>query len=129
MRARLPARSAAILLLAAAPPATGQQRDLASWDPPAIYQQARALALAGRDDSALVLLTRLAREGAVAASATHTLFLSSFYERKIVAVAADGAFRDFIPSAQDGIGPVGHPAGPRGPLRPAIPAALGGTAP
>jgi hypothetical protein len=127
VRARLPARSAAILLLAAAPPAAGQQRDLASWDPPAIYQQARALALAGRDDSALVLLTRLAREGAVAA--THTLFLSSFYERKIVAVAADGTFRDFIPSAQDGIGPVGHPAGPRGPLRPAVPAALGGTAP
>jgi serine beta-lactamase-like protein LACTB, mitochondrial len=37
---------------------------------------------------------------------TRTLFLSSMYKRKIVAIPPDGAARDFIAGGQDRIGPV-----------------------
>jgi len=139
---------------------TGQAFSLAPRVPPVAYHHARALALAGRTDSALALLDRLAAEGAVAVheaptdpafarlriaqrwkhvaarieasrrpistSATafelperdltaegtawdskkRTLFLSSLYKRKIVAIDPDGRTREFIGSGQDGIGPV-----------------------
>jgi sugar lactone lactonase YvrE len=48
----------------------------------------------------------LTAEGTAWDSKTRTLFLSSFYKRKIVAVGPAGAARDFIPGGQDGIGPV-----------------------
>jgi hypothetical protein len=159
MRTRPTGRFITALLLTA-PPALAQQRDLAPTSPAEAYQQARDLALAGQDDSALTILTRLATEGAVVVfeagadsafrratarpefgrilaaierarrpishsdiafelperdlipegtawdPATRTLFLSSFYKRKIVAVADHGSARDFISSGQDGIGPV-----------------------
>jgi sugar lactone lactonase YvrE len=139
---------------------TGQAFALASRVPPVAYHHARAHALVGNVDSALVLLRKLATEGAVAAheasvdsafarlrsapgwravaagieasrrpvststpafelperdltaegtawdTKTGTLFLSSLYKRKIVAIGADGATRDFIAPGQDGIGPV-----------------------
>lgn len=139
---------------------TARALALAPRVPPVVYHHARALALAGHGDSALVLLGRLAHQGAfvvydaggdsaftrlrgspgwtgVAAGIdaarrpivtstpafevaerdltaegtawdpkTRTLYLSSLYKRKIVAVGADGRARDFIASGQDGIGPV-----------------------
>ena len=139
---------------------TGQALALAPRVPPVVYHHARALALAGRTDSALHLLGRLAAEGAVVAyeasadsaftalrgtpgwprlearieasrrpigtsrpafelaerdltaegtawdAKTGTLFLSSLYKRKIVAIGPDGAPRDFIATGADGIGPV-----------------------
>jgi CubicO group peptidase (beta-lactamase class C family)/sugar lactone lactonase YvrE len=139
---------------------TGQAFALAPQVPPVAYHHARAHALAGGADSALVLLARLAVEGAVitheapADSAfdhlrksprwrdvatrieasrrpiststtafelperdltaegtawdakTRTLYLSSLYKRKIVAIGPDGTARDFITPGQDGIGPV-----------------------
>jgi hypothetical protein len=48
----------------------------------------------------------LTAEGTAWDSKTGTLFLSSFYKRKIVAIALDGRARDFIPVGRDGIGPV-----------------------
>ena len=48
----------------------------------------------------------LTAEGTAWDPKTRTLFLSSLYKRKIVAVAPDGVPRDFIAPAQDGIGPV-----------------------
>jgi serine beta-lactamase-like protein LACTB, mitochondrial len=48
----------------------------------------------------------LTAEGTAWDSKTRTLFLSSFYKRKIVAIAPGGAARDFIAGGQDGIGPV-----------------------
>jgi CubicO group peptidase (beta-lactamase class C family) len=139
---------------------TGRAFALAPTVPPVAYHHARALTVAGMTDSAIFLLDRLAREGAVAVfeaaedsaftrmaatqawrgvmerigkarqpishsspafelaerdltaegtawdSRTRTLFLSSMYKRKIVAIAPDGAARDFIASGQNGIGPV-----------------------
>jgi CubicO group peptidase (beta-lactamase class C family) len=139
---------------------TGRAFALAPTVPPVAYHHARALAVAGKIDSAALLLGRLSREGAVAVfeaagdsaftrmaatqawrgvmegigkarqpishsspafelaerdltaegtawdSKTRTLFLSSMYKRKIVAIAPDGTVRDFIASGQDGIGPV-----------------------
>jgi len=124
------------------------------------YHHARAHALAGRRDSALTLLGRLAREQSVIAfdapadsaftrlvgdpafrpvvaaierarrpisqsttafelperdliaegvahdPRTGTLFLSSMYKRKIVAIAPDGTARDFVATGADGLGPV-----------------------
>jgi hypothetical protein len=123
---------------------------LAPTVPPVAYHQARALALGGRTDSAITLLDRRARQGAVAVfeapgdiaftrltqsrawrgiaariaeaqrpishsspafelaerdltaegtawdSKTRTLFLSSMYKRKIVAIAPDGGVRDRV---------------------------------
>ncbi len=139
---------------------TGRAFTVAPGVPPVAYHHARALALSGETDSAVILLDRLARQGAVAAfdalsdsaftaltaspawpgirgrieqakrpisnsslafelaerdltaegtawdSTTRTLFLSSFYKRKIVAIGPAGAARDFIPGGRDGIGPV-----------------------
>ena len=48
----------------------------------------------------------LTAEGTAWDAKTRTLYLSSLYKRKIVAIGADGTARDFIPPAQDGIGPV-----------------------
>jgi CubicO group peptidase (beta-lactamase class C family)/sugar lactone lactonase YvrE len=48
----------------------------------------------------------LTAEGTAWDAKTRTLFLSSLYKRKIVAVGPDGRARDFIASGQDGIGPV-----------------------
>ncbi|MGH7580248.1 MAG: SMP-30/gluconolactonase/LRE family protein [Gemmatimonadales bacterium] len=48
----------------------------------------------------------LTAEGTAWDAKTRTLFLSSIYKRKIVAIAADGTPRDFITGGQDGIGPV-----------------------
>lgn len=48
----------------------------------------------------------LTAEGTAGDSKTRTRFISSLYKRKIVAVAPDGAARDFIASGQDRIGPV-----------------------
>jgi hypothetical protein len=48
----------------------------------------------------------LTAEGTAWDSKTRTLFLSSLYKRKIVAIAPGGAARDFIVSGQDRIGPV-----------------------
>ncbi len=48
----------------------------------------------------------LTAEGTAWDSKTRTLFLSSLYKRKIVAVGPAGAVRDFIVGGQDGIGPV-----------------------
>ena len=45
-------------------------------------------------------------EGTAYDSRTRTLYLGSFYKRKIVAVSADGVARDFTASRQDGLGPV-----------------------
>jgi hypothetical protein len=56
-----------------------------------------AFELAGRD---------LTAEGTAWDSKTGTLFLSSLYKRKIVAIARDGTPRDFIAPGRDGIGPV-----------------------
>jgi sugar lactone lactonase YvrE len=139
---------------------TGRAFAVAPQVPPVAYHHARALALSGETDSAVILLERLARQGAVAAfdafsdsafthltgapawrgiigrieqakvpisnsspafelperdltaegtawdSKTRTLFLSSFYKRKIVAIGPAGAARDFIAAGQDGIGSV-----------------------
>lgn len=139
---------------------TARALALAPRLPPVVYHRARAQALAGRPDSALALLGRLAAEGAVVVheaatdsafarlrsgpewsritasiessrqpigssrpafelaerdltaegtawdSKTGTLFLSSLYKRKIVAIARDGTPRDFIAPGRDGIGPV-----------------------
>jgi hypothetical protein len=48
----------------------------------------------------------LTAEGTAWDARTRTLFLSSLYKRKIVAIGPDGAARDFIAEGQDGIGPV-----------------------
>jgi CubicO group peptidase (beta-lactamase class C family)/sugar lactone lactonase YvrE len=48
----------------------------------------------------------LTAEGTAWDAKTRTLFLSSLYKRKIVAIGPDGSSRDFILSGQDGIGPV-----------------------
>jgi sugar lactone lactonase YvrE len=48
----------------------------------------------------------LTAEGTAWDSKTRTLFLSSMYKRKIVAIAPAGTVRDFIASGRDGIGPV-----------------------
>ncbi len=48
----------------------------------------------------------LTAEGTAWDARMRTLFLSSLYKRKIVAVAADGMPRDFVPSGRDGLGPV-----------------------
>jgi CubicO group peptidase (beta-lactamase class C family)/sugar lactone lactonase YvrE len=48
----------------------------------------------------------LTAEGTAWDTKTRTLFLSSLYKRKIVAIGPDGRARDFIASGQDGIGPV-----------------------
>ena len=48
----------------------------------------------------------LTAEGTAWDAKTRTLYLSSLYKRKIVAVAPDGGARDFIAPGQDGIGPV-----------------------
>jgi CubicO group peptidase (beta-lactamase class C family)/streptogramin lyase len=48
----------------------------------------------------------LTAEGTAWDAKTRTLYLSSLYKRKIVAIGPDGAARDFIPPGQDGIGPV-----------------------
>jgi sugar lactone lactonase YvrE len=139
---------------------TGRAYDLAPAVPGVVYHRARALALAGRRDSAVALLDRLARQGAVAAfeaptdsaftglvadagfkealeaigrareplvrstpafelaerdliaegvaydTRSGTLFVSSLYKRKIVAVARDGSVRDFVATGADGLGPV-----------------------
>jgi len=139
---------------------TGKAFAIAPQVPPVAYHHARAHALAGRTDSALALLTRLATEGAVVAheapadsafdrlrrspewsvvaerieasrqpiststtafelperdllaegtawdAKTRTLYLSSLYKRKIVAISPDGTTRDFIRSGDEGIGPV-----------------------
>jgi hypothetical protein len=45
-------------------------------------------------------------EGTAYDRETGTLYLSSFYKRKIVAVPATGAARDFTGPGQDGLGPV-----------------------
>lgn len=45
-------------------------------------------------------------EGTAYDRKTRTLYLSSFYKRKIVAVPATGAARDFTAPGQDGLGPV-----------------------
>ena len=48
----------------------------------------------------------LTAEGTAWDSKTRTLFLSSLYKRKIVAIDRAGSARDLIASGQDGIGPV-----------------------
>ncbi len=48
----------------------------------------------------------LAAEGTAWDARSGTVYLSSLYKRKIVAIAPDGRARDFIPSGRDGIGPV-----------------------
>ena len=48
----------------------------------------------------------LTAEGTAWDAKTRTLYLSSLYKRKIVAIGPDGTARDFITSGQDGIGPV-----------------------
>ncbi len=48
----------------------------------------------------------LTAEGTAWDPKTRTVFLSSLYKRKIVAIGRDGIARDFIKSGQDGIGPV-----------------------
>ena len=48
----------------------------------------------------------LTAEGTAWDARTVTLFLSSLYKRKIVAIGPDGRSRDFIAPGQDGIGPV-----------------------
>ena len=48
----------------------------------------------------------LTAEGTAWDPKTRTVFLSSLYKRKIVAIGSDGTARDFIQSGQDGIGPV-----------------------
>ncbi|HWB40624.1 MAG TPA: SMP-30/gluconolactonase/LRE family protein [Gemmatimonadales bacterium] len=48
----------------------------------------------------------LTAEGTAWDARSGTVFLSSMYKRKIVAVGPDGAARDFIASGQDAIGPV-----------------------
>jgi hypothetical protein len=45
-------------------------------------------------------------EGTAYDPGSRTLFLSSFYKRKIVAVSEDGSTRDFTAPGQDGLGPV-----------------------
>lgn len=139
---------------------SGKAYRLAPTSPVLAYHFARALALAGSDDSALGLLRRLAAEEAVSVfdaradsafarlapgpefeavtrriaaarrpigrssvafelperdlipegtawdPGTGTLYLSSFYKRKIVAVDSRGTARDFTRPAQDGLGPV-----------------------
>ncbi|MBA3259339.1 MAG: SMP-30/gluconolactonase/LRE family protein, partial [Gemmatimonadales bacterium] len=139
---------------------TGRAYALAPGLPFVAYHHARAHAPAGRRDSALTLLGRLAREQSVIAfdapadsaftglagdpgfrsavaaierarqpisrsttafelperdliaegvahdPKTGTLFLSSMYKRKIVAIAPDGAARDFAATGADGLGPV-----------------------
>lgn len=139
---------------------TGRAFAVAPEMPPVAYHHARALALSGETDSAVILLERLAWQGAVATfdapsdsafagiaaspawrgvigkielakgpishsspafelperdltaegtawdSKTGTLFLSSLYKRKIVAIGPTGAARDLIAGGQDGIGPV-----------------------
>lgn len=75
MRTRPPGRIVAALLLTT-PPALAQQRDPAPPSPAEAYQRARDLALAGKDDSALAILSRLATRGAVVAfeAGTDTAF-------------------------------------------------------
>jgi sugar lactone lactonase YvrE len=139
---------------------TGRAFAAAPGFPFVAYNHARALALSGDRDSALTVLGRLAREGAVVAfdaptdsafrplaadsgfrgtvaaierarqpvvhsirafevaerdliaegvaydARRGTLFLSSLYKRKIVAVSRDGTARDFVPTGADGLGPV-----------------------
>jgi serine beta-lactamase-like protein LACTB len=48
----------------------------------------------------------LTAEGTAWDAKTRTLFLSSLYKRKIVAIGPDGRARDFIAPGQDDIGPV-----------------------
>ncbi len=48
----------------------------------------------------------LTAEGTAWDAKTRSLYLSSLYKRKIVAIGPDGAARDFITPGQDGIGPV-----------------------
>jgi hypothetical protein len=43
-------------------------------------------------------------EGTAYDTATRTLYLTSFYKRKIVAVSANGTARDFTAAGQDGLG-------------------------
>jgi len=62
-----------------------------------ISHSATAFELAERD---------LIPEGTAYDTRTRTLYLSSFYKRKIVAVSSDGTARDFTAPGQDGLGPV-----------------------
>ena len=62
-----------------------------------VSHSATAFELAERD---------LIPEGTAYDRRTRTLYLSSFYKRKILAVAADGTARDFTAPGQDGLGPV-----------------------
>ncbi|HEY7502690.1 MAG TPA: serine hydrolase [Gemmatimonadales bacterium] len=48
----------------------------------------------------------LLAEGTAWDAKTRTLYLSSLYKRKIVAISPDGAAHDFIESGDEGIGPV-----------------------
>ena len=48
----------------------------------------------------------LLAEGTAWDAKTRTLYLSSLYKRKIVAISPDGTARDFIGSGDEGIGPV-----------------------
>ena len=67
----------------------------------------RARQPVSRSRAAFELAERdLIPEGTAYDVRTGTLYLSSFYKRKIVAVAADGTARDFTAPAQDGLGPV-----------------------
>jgi hypothetical protein len=139
---------------------TGRAYALAPAVPAVAYHRARAFVLAGRPDSALTLLQRLAGQGAVVTfeaaedsafaglaadpgfkaslvaierakapvarsavahelperdliaegvaydSRSGTLFISSLYKRKIVAIARDGSTRDFVATGAEDLGPV-----------------------
>jgi streptogramin lyase len=68
---------------------------------------ARARRPVSRSRTAFELAERdLIPEGTAYDPGTRTLYLSSFYKRKIVAVSENGSVRDFTAPGQDGLGPV-----------------------
>ncbi len=103
---RLAAEGAAVLLDATEDSALTSLRATPAWTTIAAgIERARrpiatstpAFELAERD---------LTAEGTAWDGKTRTLFLSSLYKRKIVAVAPDGTARDFVPTGRDSLGPV-----------------------
>jgi serine beta-lactamase-like protein LACTB, mitochondrial len=103
---RLAAEGAVVAYEAATDSAFARLRGSSRWQAVAagieatrrpISTSAKAFELPERD---------LTAEGTAWDAKTRTLFLSSLYKRKIVAIGPDGRARDFIASGQDGIGPV-----------------------
>jgi len=75
----------------------------ASSQKPLSAEEASAARIALSEDHAVIDQPDLVPEGVAFDSSTGTTFVSSTYRRKIVAISADGAVRDFKSEGEDGL--------------------------